>query len=125
MIVIIGTGSTILQYSDLAKQVDSTDETKTSCNKDTGEKTSLQKWSYETFIVSMEVGISTCGNHFISKINTVKVDSPLFQPFSFVRGSTVNYYSMSRSEGPAQVFFLVLTWLVGAFGSLGRIVWRK
>ena len=30
-----------------------------------------------------------------------------------------------RSEGPAQVFLLVLTWLVSAFGHLKREDWRK
>ena len=49
-------------------------ETKTSCIKDMGEKTSHQKWSRGTFFfVSMEVDISTCGNHFTSKISTAKV----------------------------------------------------
>ena len=30
-----------------------------------------------------------------------------------------------RSEGPAQVFLLVLSWLVAAFGNQTRDHWRK
>ena len=30
-----------------------------------------------------------------------------------------------RSEGPAQVFLLVLTWLAAAFGNLARADWKK
>lgn len=33
--------------------------------------------------------------------------------------------TFNRSEGPAQVFLLVLTWLVAEFGSKGRDVWKK
>lgn len=31
----------------------------------------------------------------------------------------------TRSEGPAQVFLLVLSWLVAAFGNKGREEWQK
>ena len=32
---------------------------------------------------------------------------------------------MHRSEGPAQVFLLVLTWLIAAFGRKSREDWKK
>lgn len=35
---------------------------------------------------------------------------------------TIPYF---RSEGPAQVFLLVLTWLITAFGHMSRAEWKK
>ena len=34
-------------------------------------------------------------------------------------------FSYFRSEGPAQVFFLTLLWMVTEFGRLGREAWRN
>lgn len=51
-----GTISGLTKYVDLAQSVDTTDEvpeTQTKCNKDTGGKTTLQKWTRGTlFCVS-------------------------------------------------------------------------
>lgn len=47
-----GTASIIVQHSALVKITDSTDEveeSRTTCNKDTGEKRTLQKWTRGTW----------------------------------------------------------------------------
>ncbi|XP_065916828.1 uncharacterized protein [Dysidea avara] len=93
-----GTDSGIKSYAEFAKAVDQTEEvtaTKTTCNKDTGEKPgTLQKWTRGTWFC---VG---AGGH-------IERWQPLY-----------------RSEGPAQVFMLVVMWLVCQFGTKGRDAWK-
>ena len=48
----IATSLTIAQYVHLSKEIDNAEEvetTRTNCNKDTGERHTLQKWSRGTF----------------------------------------------------------------------------
>jgi hypothetical protein len=85
-------------YSELCNSIDSADEviaTITSCNKDTGEKVTLQKWTR---------GIWLCVNG---------------------GGHIQTWQPLYKSEGPAQVFLLVLLWLVSEFGTKGRNVWKQ
>lgn len=42
----------------------------------------------------------------------------------FTRFNIVILLSWHRSEGPAQVFLLILTWLVAAFGHKTREDWK-
>jgi hypothetical protein len=68
----------------------------------------------ECFFVLMVADTFTLGSHCISKLFYVSV--VLSQHHSFY------YY---RSEGPAQVFLIVLTWLISEFGCKGRDMWKQ
>ena len=97
--IIIGTKLMLKKFPDLARKVDSAEEVApTSCNKDTGSERRLQKWQWS----------------YINVAATVQVSLTQFQ-----KGSE-NYCVSYRSEGPAQVFLLALTWLVSAFAKATR-----
>ena len=68
----------------------------------------------ECFFVLMVADTFTFGSHCISKLFYVSV--VLSQHHSFY------HY---RNEGPAQVFLIVLTWLISEFGYKGRDMWKQ
>ena len=91
--------------------------TLTACNKDTREKSRLQKWMR---------GVWFC----VSGSGRIQMWQPLYKwVFYFDLLSLASLTSLLiliyRSEGPAQVFLLVLTWLVAAFGKKTREDWKK
>ena len=97
-------------YFEFGNEVDNTDkvdETKTSCNKDTREKVTLQKWT-------RGVLFSVSGGGHLQ----------MWQPLKSNFNGDVHVYIRSmqifRSEGPAQVFLIVLMWLITQFGSMSR-----
>ena len=65
----------------------------------------------------MEEDTSKCGSHCISMFNKVQNYSTEITAF--------DYMHCDRSEGPAQVFLLVLTWLIAAFGRKRREDWKR
>uniref|UniRef100_A0A1X7V1C7 CxC5 like cysteine cluster associated with KDZ domain-containing protein n=1 Tax=Amphimedon queenslandica TaxID=400682 RepID=A0A1X7V1C7_AMPQE len=91
-----GTSETILKFPELSTQLDDEDvNAKSSCNKDTGEKRRLQWW--------------TRGHFFIIRGG----------------GHIDNWQPLYQSEGPAQVFLIVLVWLIAAIKHLKRRNWKK
>ena len=75
-----------------------------------------------------EEGTSKCDNHYISMFSSTYHNHALsFTNFRYIALNVsivcINY--TCRSEGPAQVFLLLLTWLIAAFGKKRREDWKK
>ncbi|XP_065896620.1 uncharacterized protein [Dysidea avara] len=87
-----GTASLLASHPELIRELDEENEldAKPECNKDTGAKKKLQKWSRGHFFVVRG------GGH-------IDMWQPLYE-----------------SEGPAQVFLIILSWMVSALGNLTR-----
>lgn len=75
-----------------------------------GCKSGLEEYGY----VLVEEDIQKCGNHYTSKYNII---------------INVNWITniclQNRSEGPAQVFLLTLTWLMAKFADKKREDWKE
>lgn len=64
--------------------------------------------------VSVEADTSQCGNHYTIMYSFIAKACMIIHPLL-----------KCRSEGPAQVFLLVLTWLITVFGHMLQTDWKK
>ena len=90
----------------------------TTCNKDTGSKRRVQKWTR---------GVWFC----VSGGGHIQMWQPLYQYDCLHNSIIMHEFWMHcliiqhRSEGPAQVFLRLLTWLIAASGRKSREDWKK